>query len=780
MPITPIPTSAIVGGVKDILHGSASTILTTATQIYGPFLLGGFLVFEVLRRCFPKLYTCQPTSVPGEGVRWIPHVWTVTDDKIMEVCGLDTLIFFRFLRMGKHLAAFAVILSIGLFPAYSSTKLLEQEDFIDRLTISGLPRNDPRLWATVFAAVAMTLFTMYSIARECQVYKERRHQFLAKASTQQYSVLIDDIPEHLRSHAALKRYFHAIFPNQVEFCYIAVECRALERQVAMRESVRNALEHALVVLHRTSRRPTHWEWRTGDDGWWWCFSVKTVDSIATYEAKLHQLNNDVLVAIREIEAQQKHGSFRFNNPFPDHIVDAGDPVTPPLATSNEATPLLRPSADVLLPLANLLPDLSSPKEVLRRSAFVTFSTLQATNTVQQVVQTATPHEMQIQEAPPAQDIVWANVGTYTYEQRDVFALVAIAATAALILFWTVPTTLVVALSSVDSLRRVVPHLNELLDSFPWLESLLQQLSPLGLVVMNSLAPLLLRVVACTEGHASHNAIEASVFSKVVAFQLVQTFFVASVAGSLSAIADKIQLIVQEPLQVIPMLGRSIPGQSTLFVSFILVQTGLGLVLQLLRVVPIVSGGVYWLFSPNLTRREQSAPWWGLTPATVSTRFDFTTTLAQLFLVFVLVLTFAPLAPVVSVAGGIFFVVADTVYRRQLLCVYVPTTHSTGLHWPQLYSFLITGMLISQGTLVGVLTLKQAPSPAAMALVLMGLTALFHSWIRKSYPSVSEFLPVEVCVALDAQRRRSPSAPLLDRSIYKQPAMTQKAPLAPEL
>ncbi|RHY43249.1 hypothetical protein DYB38_011944 [Aphanomyces astaci] len=229
-----------------------------------------------------------------------------------------------------------------------------------------------------------------------------------------------------------------------------------------------------------------------------------------------------------------------------------------------------------------------------------------------------------------------------------------------------------------------------------------------------------------------------------------------------------------------MLGRSIPGQSTLFVSFILVQTGLGLVLQLLRVVPIVSGGVYWLFSPNLTRREQSAPWWGLTPATVSTRFDFTTTLAQLFLVFVLVLTFAPLAPVVSVAGGIFFVVADTVYRRQLLCVYVPTTHSTGLHWPQLYSFLITGMLISQGTLVGVLTLKQAPSPAAMALVLMGLSALFHSWIRKSYPSVSEFLPVEVCVALDAQRRRSPSAPLLDRSIYKQPAMTQKAPLGPEL
>ncbi|RHY26596.1 hypothetical protein DYB32_008468 [Aphanomyces invadans] len=387
--------------------------------------------------------------------------------------------------------------------------------------------------------------------------------------------------------------------------------------------------------------------------------------------------------------------------------------------------------------------------------------------------------MQIQEAPPSEDIVWANVGTYTYEQRDFFSLVAIGATAVLILFWTVPTTLVVALSSVDSLRRVVPNLDQVLDAVPWLEAMLQQLSPLGLVVMNSLAPLLLRLISHGEGHASQNAIEASVFAKVVAFQLVQTFFVASVAGSLSAIADKIQQIIEEPLQVIPMLGRSIPGQSTLFVSFILVQTGLSLMLQLLRVVPLLCGFLYWALSPNLTAREKTAPWWGLTPATTSTRFDFTTTMAQHLLIFVLVLTFAPLAPVVSIAGGIFFVVSDTVYRRQLLCVFVPTTHSTGLHWPQLYSFLITGLFISQTTLVGVLTLKQAPTPAAMALVLLFLTALFHSWIRKSYPSVSEYLPAEVCVALDNQRRRSSSLPHLDRSIYKQPAMTQKAPLSPQ-
>ncbi|CAK4684028.1 unnamed protein product [Aphanomyces euteiches] len=285
--------------------------------------------------------------------------------------------------------------------------------------------------------------------------------------------------------------------------------------------------------------------------------------------------------------------------------------------------------------------------------------------------------MKIYEAPPSEDIVWENVGTFHYEQKQLWILIVIAATSTLILFWTVPTTLVVVLSSVDSLRRVIPHLNDLLTQFPWLESFLQQLSPLGLVVMNSLAPVLLRLFSYGEGHVALNAIEAATFAKVVAFQLVQTFFVASVAGSLSAIADKIQMIIEQPLQIIPMLGSSVPGQSTLFVSFILVQTGLSLMLQLLRVVPIFLGGIYWLFAPKLTQRERSAPWLGLTPATTSPKLDVTTPLAQHFLVFLLVLTFAPLAPIVSVVGGFFFLIADIVYRRLVLCVVQPARQSTG-------------------------------------------------------------------------------------------------------
>ncbi|KAF0729430.1 hypothetical protein Ae201684_012931 [Aphanomyces euteiches] len=689
-----MPTPPPITSFAPPAHGGASSVVLTGVRIYLPLLVGCLLLFELLRKAFPNVYNCKMNSVPTAFARWIPYVWRVSDDEIMEASGLDSLIFLRFLRVGKHLAAFAIILSIGLFPAYSSKKLLTEEDFLDRLSISGLPRNDNRLWATIFAAIAMAFFTMFCIARECQAYKERRHQFLAQQGTQQYSVLVDEIPLHLRSHTALKRYFNTLFPSQVQFCYIAVECGDLERLVSMRQNVRNNLEHARVVLAKTSRRPTHLEWHGG------C-SFERVDSIATYERALDELNDNVALSIREIEAQQKHGSFYFNS---THLPDTSDlppqvsnETTPP-NTVNESTPLLKDT-----------PSYSIPDLTASNVTFVTFSTLQAANTVQQIVHSPQPHEMKIYEAPPSEDIVWENVGTFHYEQKQLWILIVIAATSTLILFWTVPTTLVVVLSSVDSLRRVIPHLNDLLTQFPWLESFLQQLSPLGLVVMNSLAPVLLRLFSYGEGHVALNAIEAATFAKVVAFQLVQTFFVASVAGSLSAIADKIQMIIEQPLQIIPMLGSSVPGQSTLFVSFILVQTGLSLMLQLLRVVPIFLGGIYWLFAPKLTQRERSAPWLGLTPATTSPKLDVTTPLAQHFLVFLLVLTFAPLAPIVSVVGGFFFLIADIVYRRLVLCVVQPARQSTGMLWPQLYAYMIVSLVLSQCTLIGVLLLKQAPS-----------------------------------------------------------------------
>ncbi|OQR87590.1 hypothetical protein ACHHYP_08508 [Achlya hypogyna] len=763
-------TTTVVGSTAIVWNG---------LLIYGPMLLLGFALFECLKGL--PLYTCSPKSALPQGrFAWIPFVLRLSDDELMDECGLETLMFLRFLRVGKKLAAMGVFLSIALFPAYYS-ELQPSANLIDRLTIGGLSNGDERLWATVFAAFGVSITAMYLILVESHVYKERRHEFLSKLDTQQYSVLIDDLPLHLRSHAALHKYLDTIFPGQVEAVYIAVESGELEARVAERDEVRSQLEHAILHERLHHSRPTHYQY----DPHATLYHTK-VDSIDWYTARLSELNDDIRISIAAIEAQQQNGSVQFNAKQAQLLAAKSAHDAQPV----ESTPLLPKAAvqkqrqQVAFDLRAVMHDAATHLEhasnVLRSAAFVAFSSLQATNTVQQIVQSGTPTEMKVEEAPPAGDIVWENVGRLNYVERKTAVLLSVAITSLAILFWTVPTTFVVALASLQSLRQVIPNLDSALVQFPFLQPLLQQLSPLLLVVMNGLAPVLFRVLSIGEGHASQNAIEASLFTKYVAYQLVQVFFVSAIAGSISAISNQLAHIAQEPLTLLTLLGSSLPGQSTFFLSYIMVQTGLTLSMQLLRVPSVILGAVYRCFAPQLTPREKDAPWCGLLPMHTSGPFYITTPLAQHFLIFLIVLTFAPLAPLLSFMGGLFFVVSDVVYRRLAWFVFQPSLRSTGVYWPQLYLYLITALGIAQATLVGLLLLKEAPTQVLAALVLPAITALFHGYMQTLYPPVSAFLPIEMCVALDDYRARRGQRPPIDANLYKQPAMLAQTPLTPEV
>ncbi|OQS02088.1 hypothetical protein THRCLA_05512 [Thraustotheca clavata] len=751
---------------------SSTAIVVDGAMIYGPMLLLGFLVFECVRSRFVSVYESSPKSqLPSGFLRWIPFLLRLNDDEIMHKCGLETLMFLRFLVFGKKLALVSVFLSIALFPAYYSENQ-EHATLLDRLTISGLTSGDKRLWATVFAAFGVSLYTMYMIYYESNVYKQRRHEFLAQLGTQQYSVLVDDLPKHLKSHAALKDYLESIFPNQVQAVYIAVESAELELRVAERLTVQANLEHAIMYERKYKKRLTHYE--SDKTSWWRYYKV---DSIEFYTDRLNALNNEIRVTITSIEGQQRTGSVLLKQDQ-SLVQQEEHPI------ENEKTPLLpkvkHVAFDLRADVQSMIDRYENPPNVLRSAAFVAFSSLQATNTIQQIVQTNTPHEMKVQEAPPAEEIVWENVGRLNYVERKTALLFSIVITSLVIFFWTVPTTFVVAMASVESLRQVIPNLDTLILKFPFLQPLLQQLSPLLLVFMNGLAPTIFRILSVGEGHASQNAVEASLFTKYVAYQLVQVFFVSAIAGSLTAISNQIQRIAKEPFELVTLLGSSIPNQSTYFFSYLMVQTGLSMSLQLLRVMPIIFGVIYRILAPQLTPREKKTPWFGFAPMSATGKFDITTSLAQIFLMFLVILTFAPLAPLLCYMGGIFFAVSEIVYRRLIWCVYLPNVRSTGVYWPQLYMYLITALGISQITLIGLLSLKEAPSQVLVALILPALTALFNWYMRALYPPVSEYLPIATCVELDAFRAKTDQVPDIDSNLYKQPAMLATEPLAPEV
>ncbi len=180
--------------------------------------------------------------------------------------------------------------------------------------------------------------------------------------------------------------------------------------------------------------------------------------------------------------------------------------------------------------------------------------------------------MSVSPAPAPTDIVWENIGASRSEEIT-WRSTSWILTVLIILFWTIPTTFVASFASVERLQDI-PQLADLFAAYPNLKNLAKQISPISLVIMTSLASIIFGILSKREGHASLSQVNASHFSKLVYFQTFQIFFVSVVAGT---VWESLNEILNEPRRIISLLGSTLPGQSTTFMSYLIVQVSLALV-----------------------------------------------------------------------------------------------------------------------------------------------------------------------------------------------------------
>ncbi|RHZ27285.1 hypothetical protein DYB26_005286, partial [Aphanomyces astaci] len=387
--------------------------------------------------------------------------------------------------------------------------------------------------AAVAAMYAISGYTLYLLHREYKDFVARRHHFLSQPYVQQYSVVIHDLPKQLRTCESLTTYLNHLFPNAIHSVVVAVDCKQLEKLVAKRSHYRCKLERALTQWTQSGRnnhRPVHLVKSRGT----------TVDAIDYFGTKLDRLNYRIQVEIDELETRQKH---LYEAMADDCLEDAS-------CIEGETKSLLA---------------------LMRPTAFVTFRTLLGTHMAQQLLQTSKPTKMLIEAAPCACDINWENLGLKVHV-RNTLQLVARYLTIGIVLFWTVPSTVVTSFSSVESLRKLIPALGPTFVTYPWLEGLFKQLTPLGLVIMTALAPVMFTLISHREGHLSEPQVQTSLLHKLVYFQFTQIFAVSVVVGS---VLDSLGALVDNPVSAITMLAKAIPAQAASFMSYLIVKTSLG-------------------------------------------------------------------------------------------------------------------------------------------------------------------------------------------------------------
>lgn len=405
----------------------------------------------------------------------------------------------------------------------------------------------------------------------------------------------------------------------------------------------------------------------------------------------------------------------------------------------------------------------------RDAGFVSFADLKSKASALQMIHHAKPFTFSAVEAPLPKDVYWGNVGL-SHRSKQVGNVLGQAFTVLLCVFWTIPVAFLSSLAEVSELKKLIPFLEHWVEKQPWIEQVLAQMKPLLVIVLKAILPMILLSFAKLEGHIAETTLQASLFTKLAMFFIVQIFFVQLISGS---ILSELQKMLDKPELIISLLGGTLPNQAGLFMQYAIVQTFLGLSIEALRISSVVVAWLRRKLGPNLTEKERNTPWMGLSPLSVPSEFAFAATQADQILFYVILFVYSVLAPISSFIMGFIFFVKAMIYRHQFIFIYPPTNDTGGQLWTRFIKLVIAAMFIGQITVFGVLSLKQGVIAAPLLVPLLIGTFMFNMYISQQHYLVTKHLPSTDCVAEDNKNTLNGLDFAFVKDQYLQPALQKK-------
>ena len=242
----------------DVENASTGDIIKITLKVYGSLFSFLFVIYVVVRPLFPlcynfcnsvKEYNTKLSCDHFGHVQWIWRIFRYSDNEIAQSCGLTSVVFLRFLRLGVKLSLVGIFNSVYLIPVnlYGCLDKNDQcsslKDGVERIGLGHLSQGSLGLLATTFSAYIIFGSAIYFIYKEFTWFTTARHKFLTLPRVDNYSVYIGQIPKEYRSDAALLSYFQSILsPEDVLEAKVALDIFSLERKVSNRENVVQKLE----------------------------------------------------------------------------------------------------------------------------------------------------------------------------------------------------------------------------------------------------------------------------------------------------------------------------------------------------------------------------------------------------------------------------------------------------------------------------------------------------------------------------------------------------------
>ncbi len=379
-------------------------------------------------------------------------------------------------------------------------------------------------------------------------------------------------------------------------------------------------------------------------------------------------------------------------------------------------------------------------------AFMTFRTFAAATTAQQVLHCARPYKMAVVPAPEPSDVFWPNIIVSRRTHATRWLMVEFVLISAMIFFPMLVTLLSFELSA-DHLTQKYTIIREFCEHSKIFRAAVELIQPLLLLSVMSLLPTLLDWVGTVEGLISYSQNQLAILSRMYAFLVVNALLVTTFAGS---IFDVLSQIIDHPSKTFRLLGETLPKMAGFFCNYVIIRAFSGLSLELTRVTSLISAWVHVWISRNdeIPRNHRKRIIYGLRAYADPGSFPYGRFLAHDLLILTVCLTYACLAPLILIAGVIFFSMSYVVYKHQILYVYETGFETGGSFFPAAFRRFIFALFTAQATMIGMFLLKGGMMQVYAIGALMVATFYFKYKMREMWEPVAASLPLEIATALD--------------------------------
>ncbi|XP_075094039.1 hyperosmolality-gated Ca2+ permeable channel 2.5 isoform X4 [Nicotiana tabacum] len=328
-------------------------------------------------------------------LNWISRAVRVTEEEILDSCGLDVLVFVRLFKFGiRFFVVCSIVGVLVLLPLNytGSTVPNTSSHSMDAFTISNISSGSDRLWVHFSFLCFVSCYGMYLLYKEYNDLLFKRVQQLCnrRSEPDQFTILVREIPlcnEHKTRGCSVDHFFSKHHPYSYESFQILYDGKHLDKLLCQAKSLTKKIED----LRHLSSTKKYSRNSSVSDAW-------------KYDTKMEQLKDMLQTLGCEIRRIQCR-----------------------MTIEQKELPV----------------------------AFVTFNSRWGAVLAAQSQQHTNPLLWITEVAPEPRDVIWQNLAIQ-YRHLPLYRIVIIVAASLLTIFFVIPVTAVQGIAKYDRLKKWFP------------------------------------------------------------------------------------------------------------------------------------------------------------------------------------------------------------------------------------------------------------------------------------------------------------------------------------